>query len=294
MKEFLKKVYLFILFIFSYFILIYFLNLKIVHETIPNLEANVVILGASDIQGAIDPSYFRSARNIAQMGEPYFVSHWKLQHLLRNEENKIDTLFLGFNNLYISGRYDEVLSTKFANWSTYLFRIIYPIVDFNTVSELEVDWFNFYKLKFKYMCLFLKVNHNHFIGKYANYNSQINSIDNFMINIDRHYYHEKEQSPISIIALKNISAIKQICVEKNIKLILVAPPVHANYFKKIPKKFIQYFEEVKASFEEEGVLVFDYRASPYADTEFYDSCHLNGEGAKRFTKKLRQDIENLK
>lgn len=90
--------------------------------------------------------------------------------------------------------------------------------------------------------------------------------------------------------------IAQLCQQRGIKLILVTPPVHPEYFRLMDKK---QFNQLKQSIQQltqqwDNTLSLEYiNNNRFTDEDFYDGNHLNSDiGAKKFTLTLKKDLEN--
>lgn len=98
-----------------------------------------------------------------------------------------------------------------------------------------------------------------------------------------------------ITVQENIKILKeyiQLLKTKGIKPIVVVCPTSEHYYSRfsprIKSEFIDIINKVKDEF---NIEVLDYfESKDFTDNDFYNVSHLNKEGAKKFTKMLREDI----
>ncbi|MCH6201725.1 hypothetical protein MMU07_19245 [Aquiflexum sp. LQ15W] len=87
-----------------------------------------------------------------------------------------------------------------------------------------------------------------------------------------------------------LEEITKICYKKEVELILLIPPIHKSYFErrneeqvKKTKEFLQYLQ-----IKYPNCILMDFSGDiSFLESDFYDSDHLNKEGAKKLSLKLR-------
>ena len=163
----------FCLIVLIYFGVNYYINTRIIEQTYPILKGHTLITGASDAQAGIDPTLFDAAQNISQLGEPLFITYWKIKSLIQT--NKIDTVIIGVTHPNFSSVYDKSLSPEKPFWARNMFRRSYAIEELAELKEIRIDKFGFYEILFKQMCLIPKKNHHHYIGKYAKHSEELSN-----------------------------------------------------------------------------------------------------------------------
>lgn len=83
MKPFLTKSFAFVAMFAAYCAAMYGVNALLIENNPPVLPAaEVWIAGDSHTQNGLNPDLFRSALNVSQTAEPYFITYWKLKELL--------------------------------------------------------------------------------------------------------------------------------------------------------------------------------------------------------------------
>lgn len=288
LKLFLFKSLLFGLIMALYLAAVFSYNLyqiKSCPSPIPK-DLNILILGDSHVQKAVDPSYFTNAINIAQTAEPYPLSFWKLKDLVKSAE--IDTLLLGFSEHNFSSFNDHKFSDFL--WSETMFSRSYLIGGFDALSKkVKVDFSTLRKIYFRKMLLLPHTQHQSvYIGEFRA--SKGSHLNNIQATLNRHYTYNDTPVDTSSVAYSYLDSILTLCERNNIEPILIAPPVHPRYAKNIPSNITTYFEHLKHQLVTEGVVILDYGNRTLPDDHFIDGDHLNRKGAEWFSKKLQNKL----
>jgi hypothetical protein len=76
------------------------------------------------------------------------------------------------------------------------------------------------------------------------------------------------------------------------EIILVVAPYHPSYYEVFSDfpKVVQYLSDIERTHANVIVLIFDGRK--FDDSMFYDTTHLNAEGARRFSRELRRRLDD--
>ena len=289
MKRFLVNVTLFSVGLIGCFAAICSINTVTSTLNAPRVRSELLIAGDSHAQPALNPIYFASAQNIAQSAEPLYVSYWKLKQLL--PRSSAETVLLSFSYLTLSPIREWTLSDE--RWSSMMSSRVYAIADIDSVQEIEVDRFVFYKTRFKNMCLLPRWRHDSYMGEgYFNFDrSVLTTVDE---DIARHFFLDGESLPVSRVQAVFLDSIVALTRREQIELILVTTPIHRSYFERIPDQFITGFEEKKREMIRRGIQVLDYSKLNVSDEEFLNVTHLNEHGATRFSKLLSERIARSK
>lgn len=287
MRQFFKSLILFIVplilfFSFNFIINIFFIK----NEKIKAKKCSILIIGDSHFQRGINPSQFNNAENMAQLGEPYIISYWKLKKLLPHF--KPDTVILGFAPHNISTLND----TKFSDpkWSSEMFQRSLLIGKLKDTEGMVVDKVGLAKVVMVELFLIPRKKHIHYIGKFAGtaQKKKMNPKD----AASRHFYNKNEILKSSETSIAFLEKMVTLLKSRNITPILVCTPVHSSYLQLIPPSFRQTFTDQKEKFKQSGIKVLDYSELTLPDSLFMDADHLNMEGSRRFTQQLITDIHN--
>lgn len=283
MRKYLKEITLFIAILMAYFGFMYSINSLLIrsneHKFISTKK--VLVLGDSHTRRAISPKILSGSINISQNSEPYYITLWKLREFTIN--NDIEFLILGFSYHNISEFNDlKLIDSK---WSAEMFRRTYSIHKLANLKNIEIDYKSFYITLFDNLCIFPKLNHNTYIGSYSNSNSTI--LTNYEEIIERHYSYNNIKQGISVNEIFYLDQIVNLCIDKKIKLIMVTTLLHDLYFERIPKYFIDGFNNLRKKYIEKGVLLLNYARADYSDDYFLNSDHLNEKGALKFSREIK-------
>jgi len=293
MKKFVVNLTSFLLILLLYFGANAFINYCIYTlRPVPLAHRNVLIIGDSHTQQSLNPNLFTSAHNISLAADPYVVLYWKLQKIV--ETYHPDTIILGFAPHNIS----QFNDTKFSvndegNWASEIFKRSYPIEHFHDIDSIvSVDYLTYYKILWKQICFYPKINHENYIGYY--YSSPITWVPaEWKMTINKHYYlHEKELG-VSAISVSYLDSIVNLCQQQNIVLVLASNPVHKNYFERIPSTIWNKYSALKNEYKNKAIII-DRTQEYYPDSLHLDADHLNEGGAHRFTREVIEDLKKQK
>jgi len=281
MERFLKKGVIFITILIVYMAPNYFINLHFIKADLdlPGLsKSNILIAGDSATQRALNPVYMDSAFSIADHSEPYYITYWKIKRILK-QYNNIETIIIGFATQNFTALQDYKLSAD--RWTGEFLNKIYPIEEFDSIPDIEINRSKYYKVLMRKMCIYPERYHYDWLGKYENSNR--NHISDYETIINNIYFYNGKNAGISRNEENSLKKIINLCKKKNIKLILISCPVTNNYLERVPVNFIEYFNQLKNDLIREGVTVWDYRNMTIEKSKYLNSNHLNEYGAKMFT-----------
>lgn len=251
----------------------------------------IVFAGDSNVECDINDHEIPNSINIAQSGEAYMYSYFKLKSMLKfNKQIKVVYLSFSFHTLdketdQIRLFDDEVLieKNKFYNYlletpeRELLFTknpksYLLGIRDF-TVENLKTIGKSYSSGKM--------INFGGY--KYLDRNKlQENiKINNSRPNVPFHFQRGEYQ----IDYLNRISAL---CHQNNIKLILINTPKHKSYTESI-KPHIKFYKQIFKNVLEKDSLL-DFSQMSFSDSCFADVSHLNYKGASIFSKFLKTKI----
>lgn len=288
MKSFLVKCALFVAVITFYFLVNYSINTLLASKNPPQLDATTLIMGDSHIMMGLDPDQFYHAKNIAQEGEPYAATYFKLRELVKH--NHIDTLILGFSIQNMAEFNDQKFTDRF--WSDELFDRMYPIATWRDFKNYEINSMSFVRSWVKNMLLIPKQNHHPYIGKFTNSKGTLSKLKQRPHTaIKRHFYYHDKETKLSPLCKYYLDAIIGISNEYRIKIIFVNTPVHASYRNLVPLKFAEDFKQLNQLLIAKDIQVVDLSGMNLSDDCYKDYDHVNGKGAKIITKELIRQLK---
>jgi len=294
MRIFLFKISKFLsIFIFSAFILvggsIYLVRKKGIEI---NDNKNILILGDSHTECAINDSIWSNSINLSESGSTYFFSRIKLRTLLEKNKN-IDTLLLSFH----FGSLDKENESNFTFNESYLMERLPKFIPFFSIDDIR-----FYLKKSEFVKALLRVPIHYF--KYLlngifnnNYSVKYLKIGAFSKSdrekLEQDIDTRKRNSTIhkkinqSIIEEEILNDINNICVLNKVKLILINTPIY-NAGKYTDTSFYYKFKLDNAS----KFNFVDMSNKSIPQNGFGDISHLNQNGASIFTQELISYFKN--
>ncbi|WP_316811940.1 hypothetical protein [Pedobacter heparinus] len=243
--------------------------------------ADKIIIGHSHPECAFNDSLITNTINIAQSGESYFYSYYKVKQLLQQNKN-IKYVFVEFTNNQIEKKMEEWI------WSglflSYKYHTYAPFIDYQGNSLLmKNNPKSLLKLQIKTLLNNIKVilfKDYDYARKTGGYlylgKSKTDSLIKLKdITIGKNEIHEL----LPIENLAYLDRIVNLCQIKGVKVILLRSPLHKKYpgikneneFKKLLT--VKY----------RHIHFLDFKNFPLQDEEFADLEHLNFKGAKKFS-----------
>jgi hypothetical protein len=281
MNHFITKVFSFIFILLGYFSINASLNYFIITFYKPEIKkTNTLIIGDSHSQRGINPDLFSCASNISQPGEPIVITYWKLKYLLKYM--KPDTLIIGFGHHNISSSNDTKFIRK--RWSSEMLNRSYIIKNMLSVKSIPIDFNEYYKVIWKQFCFYPHKNHFKFIGNFSKSNGS--NLSDVHSSITRHFFSNNKELSISYTAISHLDSVINICQKHRIVTVLAGIPVHTSYYSLIPLPFKERYDYEINRYENQGIIILNRTFESYKDSLYFDSHHLNIDGAKIFTKQI--------
>jgi hypothetical protein len=288
LKKFILTLSLFTVLLFSYFIVIFIINYN-VNDNISIDRKDIIIVGDSHLGASLNPKQMRSAQNICQNAEPYYLTYLKLKFLF-DKNVKPDTVIIGFGHHNISSYNEYKLKDKF--WTDRMFNTTYLLSkEILNIQKIEIDYLQLFLIYSRKMFLIPKSDHyKSFIGEFKERKGS-HAINNYQKRIDEIFYYKVYG--VSELCISYLDSIVQLSVKNKITPILVGTPVPDAYYELIPAKVIERYDLIKAGYLEEGIRVIDLTRSKYSADCFYNADHLNTLGARRFTAEVEKILSDI-
>lgn len=259
-------------------------------KNIHTITAETMVIGDSRMMTGIDPKCIENCINFAQNTESYFISYFKLKYLI-NHSSGLKNIVVGFSYPSFSAYMDRVFQNDIA--TSDVLKRIYPIIALRDFGNIPVDH-NLYNLVvFRNMFVYPHFSQTPFLGSFTPLKPEkLKSNPNSTIN--RHYYDDNHVDiGISATNRHYLDSILQLAKSNNIHVVLVNLPLHQDYVKQIPKKFITYFEKVKLAIEGKNVTILDFGKELVPNEYFKDYVHLSSIGAREMTIRVQQKLNVL-
>lgn len=251
---------------------------------------NILVIGDSHTECAIDDSSFRRAANFSKSATAYIYSIASLRKLLADNP-QIDTVLLSFHS-------GSLLFEREEAWifdETVMARQIPVFLPYFSLAEYSTFLLNerFYKPAIRTPLSAWDYYQSNKRGVRQDWIDQ--NIGNFRdlswSNFSKDTAATKPvedwraRFKVSMLMVEHIRRIEKICKENNLTLVLINTPVY-NW-----KKYVNYheFEENRKKYLD-GLLFVDYSDFQIADSSRFDIWHLNGIGARQFSSYLETNI----
>ena len=244
---------------------------------------NVLILGDSHTENAIDDNIFENSVNLSHSADSYFYSYLKIRKL-KKENPHIDTLLLALSSHNLLVEYEDKwlfksklrIYTDLMNLSDFSFLFkANPSAVIQGLIESP---------KYSIKLLFRGDLKERDLGRFQP--SQRNSLEK---DIEKRKKNKKQRAlEYSQFEIDHLFSIVNFCKKNNIELIFISTPIHPEYIK-IKEKEFKLFNDFY------NTKLFDIKFLNYSnfdvpDKFFQDLDHLNTNGAKFFTKHLMKDM----
>jgi hypothetical protein len=249
-------------------------------------EKNILVIGDSHTECAIDDNVFRRAANYSKSATPYLYSYGAVKKLVTDNPH-IDTVLLSFH-------YASLLYSREQQWmfdESLISKNIPVYLPYLSIADLGIYAFHsqFYKAALEAP----RSSFDYYIhkkeGRDLNWRrdrlGQFLPLSNFKLQDDiksrKPYENLHKQDSLSLIQLKYINKIAEFCRSKGVTLVLINTPVYDW------EKYTNYiqFQENREKYLKQH-LFLDYASFTSRDSNYADVSHLNKYGAREFSRYL--------
>lgn len=271
---------------------------------LPKLPLNVktLLMGDSHTVKQMDPSAFTNALNLGMSGEFIYYSYYKLKKLLDcNLKPKRIILSYSYHSLAsfpwfgeaeMSKRYHLLIDREFYNH-----KFKSEFIHQSTVARFCSDEWKIPILLGQDIIEYFELRDSSktipWLGAYEpKRGSQIGNHRSLKDALGRHYSKFGVVTVTSRSKREYMRNFARLCQENGIELCLVNTPVHREYFRSIPPRFIQDTDGLAAELTNYGVRYLNLSREPFSNKEFYDYDHLNQRGSEKFSQVLNRFCED--
>jgi len=280
MKKFIRNTVLFIFFSSTAILILVLLTATYAKKTFNSnidITKNILVLGNSHPECALNDKLMPNVFNLAQSGSGYFYDYVKAKELL-NKNDQIDTLIIGYS-------YGD-LEEKMDSWFTDDYRIKHKIRNHLFLFDFN-DYLSLSKGNPQSVLLHTPqtIFHNMKIPSYG-----FSGLGGYK-NLTRNKVKEdkkrlaknptKKSAQLSSYQSKYLLKIYELCKAEDIKLVLLSTPVHSLKIKDQQVLHATYINFAK-QYLPEAILIDDSDLA--LPEEFYaDLTHLNEKGANFYS-----------
>ncbi|WP_273566565.1 hypothetical protein [Maribacter halichondriae] len=294
MKQFIAKVGRFIFFFVVLCFIVVGINYVLLRSS--NIDfaenRNILVLGDSNAQCAINDSIFSTATNLALNADSYFYSYLKIKRIVETNQ-PVDTLLLSFapHNIFKNGWIEDpkLVRSRFRNYFGLMnaedLRFIVgnnPRAVLNSAGQIIRH--------FPASTYQILTGQNIFdIGSYLPITR--NTMNEDLLRLKKGqsltFFELPKDFTLSTKEIHYLEAIMELCKNENIKLYLINLPKREELLS-LDKYGVSEFEEIYRT-RYEDVDFIDFSRFPLPDGSYADPVHLNLKGAALFSSYLRQN-----
>lgn len=264
----------------------------------PPEPPSVLIAGASHMRLGVNPAILGGAVNVAQNGEPYYLTLGKLRYLL-DSLPEVETVLLGYSPHDLSTFNDHKLLDR--RWAWTMFERFDGFVDWKSLDGVPIGRRELAASRVRnrlfisgpaVRALVRRVEgrpaHYPFIGEYEAFEGSRLSPQNLAAVVERHFRVNGAPAEVSAISVEYLRRIVRLCQARGVELVLVTTPLHPSYRPLVPPTIAQAWRDLADSLAREpGVRVLDFTTLIDEDRYFANCDHLNTDGAALLSRRLR-------
>jgi hypothetical protein len=292
MRNFLKRLVIFVLFLVLFFVMfmvaIGYLNKKLLirYAIVPGVTT--VIMGDSHAQWAIDDRRLPNALNLAQMGETYMFTYFKLKLFLEGHSS-VNKVLLGFSyHNFVAYLDRRMFGVDSMNIAPRYFFLLSPAAQWQILWNKKQKGFSFIQniVKTGFYNVVWADSVYSFTGGYHN-DFTNTELDKRVVQarIKDQYYQGNKETDYSAINIFYLNKIVELCRKKNAKLILLQTPMSSLYKQMVPVQFkIKLDEFVNMN----NLRIIRFDNLNLDDSSFLaDGDHVSQKGAMITTDSLK-------
>ncbi len=246
-------------------------------------EKNILVLGNSRPEAAINDSLLPNVYNLAQGGSGYFYDHLKIQRIVEHNP-QIDTLIIGYSygdlkkdmDSWFSGK--EKIKFKMRN-HLFLFELedYISLLKANPVAvAANTPQTIFHNIK-------MKRKGKAYLGGFKS--GRKNEIKKAKELANKHIPDASQG--YSKYQSEYLLKVYEYCKSRDIAVILINVPIHP-----MLEEIHAHLKPLYCKFAKEKLpdaLLIDHANFKLPETDYRDLAHLNAKGAKKYTEFLRSD-----
>lgn len=288
MIRFIKHIAAFFSLLAALLLGIYFYNLAKKDEA-TKINARVVAIGDSHMACDFRPQFYPHSANVSQTAEPLITSYFKTKKLIKDNPD-VDTLIIGISYNTFSDYNDEKFIKEL--WADNQLGRTTTLMDLKDYGQYPVDTNTYLKLYFKNMFVIPISGQPAYFGEYIGKGNHLEE-SNLEEVVHKHFYADSTLRAVSNNSLNYLNSILSWTTKHHVQPIVICPPLHADYRERVPQLFKITLENFTEQYRKEGFTILNFSEYPMADSLYTDHTHLDREGAKVFTKMLKEQLSDI-
>lgn len=296
MRTFIYKVAIYCIPTFALLMLTLFLfnKYQVQKLFILNPLINVFAIGDSQIVYGLDPEEMRGLASFSTTAEPMDISVLKLKEAIRKNKG-IKCVIVGVPTHVLFKDDKTIVEQSIRFWP-----LLLGIESFHEIrckNHSLSNWINWISISSKTLISILNINYQDLMKGLTSRNISLfeeRGQNKYLVDypIMRHYQLE-DNKQYSKKVFTIVQECKKICDDNRIKIIFIRPPCHKIYRDRVPQEKMLKYLQLTKMLKNNNCIYLDYWELELEDKDYLDSNHLNKTGAKKFTQKLKLDIERL-
>ncbi|MDR0765317.1 MAG: hypothetical protein LBF09_00055 [Odoribacteraceae bacterium] len=250
------------------------------------LDKNILVVGDSHTECAIDDEIFSRTTNVSRSSSPYWCSYCKIKKFM-DENRHVDTVILSFSYAMLRSTIDDQWTFD-ETWMLSHIPCYLSLVDKDILASYASKKVSLLKaiLDLPYRDAFT------FIARGDRLSYKDLDIGHYA-KLDRDKLQEALADPKYLVEDKSLSLhqkkyllkIVDLCKSRNVELILINTPIYKPEIHG-DLDLLKAYHNAYLS----GIKYMDYSAFPLPDSCYGDIDHLNYKGAEIFSKYLQENF----
>ena len=277
MKKFVANTALFIsLPVLAMFFLLLAVEIESQYQYRLTTDIDVVVLGDSHIQSALDIAHLEHTINLSINAESTYFSYYRLKKILKLNPD-IKQVYLGFGCHNISSYYEDFIQGPYSENIASRYFPTLPLrekISFLKFSGARIPFFIKDVLKYN----LLERNYG-YRNRFDSSKAEIALMEERLTS--QYYDDEGEVLDFSDRNIEYLKKFVELCQEKEVQLILIDTPTHPYYYSKIPEIYKVKYDQLIQSLGLKRLVFPDLALSD--DCFIPDGDHLSVKGSKILT-----------
>ncbi len=249
-----------------------------------------LVLGDSQVECAIDPSQLPGVVSLAQGGEAFLFAHAKARRFIA-ENPQLDTIWLSCNYMGLEKKQDTL--TRSERYITYKLPFNFFLFDAEDMRHFALNYHTYASLlqtPFKRRAYISKALRRATTWRDLNFGGYLKLTDHKLAHDlaqRERTRREGNRRPPEFGAAEDqvryLDKIIRLCDSSGVTCILVNTPVHAAV--QADTDTTAYYAHLRARYPR--VPLWDHSNWSFPDSCYRDAVHLNADGARSYTERLR-------
>jgi hypothetical protein len=273
-------------------VLVHLLSNHLLQRTDLSVPAHhtMAVLGHSHAECAYNDSLITGLSNLAFSGETYFYTFYKVKLLLENNP-QISTLFIECSNNQITEEMENwTWSTNSLGKRLHEFAMFMPVEDkWSLVRINPYGYLNAWSMLPSHYLKLIRQKEFMFFPRTGAFRYLTREkTDSILIARREHPEDHPPHWPFSDHNIRYLRQTIDLCVGRGCRVFLVRSPLHPAYENLLNEA--EFLRTIENEFSD--VPFIDMRSFPLTNDEFGDLEHLNGKGARKYSRFFQNMLDS--